>query len=148
MVITKKLSIIFLLLNFFAIELYMCSFLRRYGVNSPLTNIPLFFNQQNKDEPQRANPETHHKNQVVVEEEPKALDNSAQEPDLQESSYQSVAQMQDAKTEESVDEPALTTVTEFVALETQEIAIPKTEDTEKNEGVTPVRRPRHIFHKK
>ena len=35
------------------LELEACSFLRRYGANSYITNIPLFFKRQDPEAPQR-----------------------------------------------------------------------------------------------
>lgn len=49
------------------LELYSCSFLRRYGVNSYITNIPLFFKKQDEFEPQRANTEPY-TNAAMIEE--------------------------------------------------------------------------------
>jgi hypothetical protein len=49
----KKRAMTIGLLILSGLELSACSFLRRYGANSYITNIPLFFKKQDVDAPQK-----------------------------------------------------------------------------------------------
>lgn len=49
----KKNIVLVALVILSGIELEACSFLRRYGANSYITNIPLFFKRQDPEAPQR-----------------------------------------------------------------------------------------------
>lgn len=46
-----------------SIKLGACSFLRRYGANSYITNIPLFFKKQDPEAPQKKGSDLHKTNQ-------------------------------------------------------------------------------------
>ena len=47
-------------------EIHTCSFLPRYGTNSYITNIPLFFKKNNSYMPQKNNPKRHKTNKSAI----------------------------------------------------------------------------------
>lgn len=53
----KKKIVFAALIIMTAIDIGACSFLRRYGANSYITNIPLFFKRQDPEAPQRKSSE-------------------------------------------------------------------------------------------
>lgn len=63
---TPKAIITLIILSGIQQELHTCSFLRRYGTNSYITNIPLFFKQQNTDTPKKTNAHRHRINKSAI----------------------------------------------------------------------------------
>lgn len=64
----KKCTLLIGLIIISGIELDACSFLRRYGANSYITNIPLFFKRQDPEAPQRKGDDQVDIGQEIIEE--------------------------------------------------------------------------------
>jgi hypothetical protein len=52
-----------------SIELKACSFLRRYGANSYITNTPLFFKRQDPDAPQAKGVDRYEARETIIMED-------------------------------------------------------------------------------
>lgn len=62
----KKNIAIVALVVFSGLELEACSFLRRYGANSYITNIPLFFKRQDPEAPQRKGADHYEATETII----------------------------------------------------------------------------------